>query len=122
MLLKLSIICDSLLLQNSLEIFLREYLSSYKQCKMVLSDKKRDIDKPVVIINSSKDADIRIPFSKSSLLVDLQNIYQKTFKKDGIGQKKAEQSNLWKLERKIDKLTLEFRENLIKTIRDFYEK
>jgi len=120
--LKISIICDSLLLQNSLEIFLREYLSSYKQCELVLSDKKRDIDKPVVIINSSKDADIKIPFSKSSLLVDLQNIYQKSFKKDNIGQKKVEQNNLWKLERKIDKLTLEFRENLIKTIRDFYEE
>jgi len=114
--------CDSLLLQNSLEIFLRDYLSSYKQCEMVVSDKKRDIKKPFVIINSSKDADIKVPFSKSSLLLDLQNIYQKNLKKNGIQDNNLQKNNLWKLERKIDKLTLEFRENLIKTIRDFYEE
>lgn len=120
--LKISIMCDSLLLQNSLEIFLRDYLSSYKQCEMVLSDKKRDINKPVVIINSSKDADIKIPFSKSSLLMDLQNIYQKKCNKENFKNDVSQKNSLWKLERKIDKLTLEFRENLIKTIRDFYEE
>ncbi len=120
--LKISIMCDSLLLQNSLEIFLRDYLSSYKQCEMVLSDKKRDINKPVVIINSSKDTDIKIPFSKSSLLMDLQNIYQKKCNKENLKDDVFQKNSLWKLERKIDKLTLEFRENLIKTIRDFYEE
>ena len=120
--LKISIMCDSLLLQNSLEIFLRDYLSSYKQCEMVLSDKKRDINKPVVIINSSKDADIKIPFSKSSLLMDLQNIYQKKYNIENFKDDVSQKNSLWKLERKIDKLTLEFRENLIKTIRDFYEE
>ncbi len=114
--------CDSLLLQNSLEAFLRDYLSSYKHCEIVLSDRKRDIDKPLVIISSSKDADIKIPFSKSSLLVDLQNIYQKKFNKKNIQSNNYQKNNLWKLERKIDKLTLDFRENLIKTIRDFYEE
>lgn len=121
LILKISIMCDSLLLQNSLEIFLREYLSSYKQCEMVLSDKKRDINKPIVIINSSKNADIKIPFSRSSLLVDLQNIYQKKFNKNSNQKSKTQKNSLWQLERKIDKLTLEFRENLIKTIREFYE-
>ncbi len=120
--LKISIMCDSLLLQNSLEIFLRDYLSSYKQCEMVLSDKKRDVKKPLVVINSSKDADIKVPFSKSSLLLDLQNLYQKKYKKEGIQSDNPQKNSLWKLERKIDKLTLEFRENLIKTIRDFYEE
>ncbi len=116
--LKISIMCDSLLLQNSLEIFLRDYLSSYKQCHVVLSDKKRDIKKPIIIINSSKDADIKVPFSKSSLLADLQKIYKSKFKKGNTQHK----NTLRKLEKEIDKLTLEFRENLIKTIREFYEE
>ena len=119
---KVSIICDSLLLQNSLEIFLREYLSSYKQCEIVLSDKQRDIDKPVVLINSSMNADIKIPFSKSSLLLELQKLYQTKIDKKNIKNKNYKKDSLWKLERKIDKLTLEFRENLIKIIREFYEK
>ena len=114
--------CESLLLQNSLEIFLRDYISSYKQCEIVLSDKKRDINKPLILINSSKNADIKIPFSKSSLLLELQNLYQKKVNKKNIKYKNHKRDNLWKLERKIDKLTLEFRENLIKTIRDFYEE
>jgi hypothetical protein len=114
--------CDSLLLQNSLEIFLREYLSSYKQCELVLSDKKRDLQKPVVIINSSTDADINVPFSKSSLLMELQKFYSKKYPEKKSQDTNAKKDNLWKLERKIDKLTLQFRENLIKTIRDFYEE
>ncbi len=117
---KISVICDSLLLQNSLEIFLKEYLSSYKQCDLVLSDKKREIDKPVILINSSKKADISIPFSKSSLMVRLRDIYNEKITKNH-KDKDRKQDNLWKLERKIDKLTLQFRENLIKTIREFYE-
>lgn len=114
--------CDSLLLQNSLKIFLREYLSSYKQCEMVLSDKKRDINKPLLLINSSKDADIKVPFSKSSLLLKLQDLYQEKLNRENIKSKNCKKDNLWKLERKIDKLTLEFRDNLIKAIREFYEK
>ncbi len=116
--------CDSLLLQNSLEIFLREYLSSYKQCEMVLSDKKREINKPIILVNSSKNADIKVPFSKSSLLLKLQNIYQKKVNKVSTNKntENTKKNDLWKLERKIDKLTLEYRDSLIKTIREFYEK
>ena len=116
--------CDSLLLQNSLEIFLREYLSSYKQCEMVLSDKKREINKPIILVNSSKDADIKVPFSKSSLLLKLQNIYQKKVNKvsNNKNTENTKKNDLWKLERKIDKLTLEYRDSLIKIIREFYEK
>ncbi len=114
--------CDSLLLQNSLEIFLREYLSSYKQCELVLSDKKRDLQKPVIVINSSNDSDIKIPFSKSSLLLGLQELYRLKYPAKDNKNKNIKKDKLWKLERKIDKLTLQFRENLIQTIRDFYEE
>lgn len=114
--------CDSLLLQNSLEIFLRDYLSSYKQCELVLSDKERELQKPVIVINSSDNADINIPFSKSTLLMELQKFYKKNYPDKVNKSTNIKKDKLWKLERKIDKLTLQFRENLIKTIRDFYEE
>ncbi len=122
---KIAILCDSLLLKNSLEIFLKDYISSYKNCDIVISDKKIDTDKLLAIISSSNDADIKKPFSKSSLLIDLKKIYKKENNKisqiDKLDNKK-DKKDLWLLTRKIDKLTLDFRENLINLIKEFYEK
>ncbi len=117
---KISIICDSLLLKNSLEIFLKEYITSYKNCNLLISDKKIDTEKLLVVVNSSNEADIKIPFSKSSLLIDLKNIFNKNNSENK--PEKESIKSIWRLERKIDKLTLEFRENLIKTLREFYEE
>jgi len=120
---KISILCDSLLLKNSLEIFLKDYIASYKNCDIVISDKKIQTDKYIVLINSSKEADIQIPFSKSTLLMDLKKIYENSILgKNKIVTYEDSEKMIWKLERKIDKLTLDFRENLINTIREFYEK
>jgi len=123
--LKVSIVCDSLLLQNSLKIFLKDFISTYKHCDLVLSDRQIDIQKPLVIVNSSPEADLQVPFSKSELLLKMEEmyneIYQKQSKDKVHSQPKKNKKELWKLEREIDKITLEFREKLIKTLRDFYE-
>jgi len=100
---KIAILCDSLLLKNSLEIFLKDYISSYKNCDIVISDKKIDTDKLLAIISSSSDADIKKPFSKSSLLIDLKKIYKKENNKT---------SQIEKLDNKKD----------IGLIKEFYEK
>ncbi len=123
---KIAILCDSLLLKNSLEIFLKDYMSSYKNCDIVISDKKIDTDKLLAIISSDSNADIKKPFSKSSLLMDLKKIYnqKENDKNDQIKNldNKKNKKDLWLLTRKIDKLTLDFRENLIDLIKEFYEK
>ncbi len=119
---KISIICDSLLLKNSLEIFLKDNITTYKNSDIVLSDKKIDIDKPLFLIGSFEDADIAVPFSKSSLLIGLEKVYRKRVKKRENKKLKKDKKKVWKLEREIDKLTLKFREDLIKTIREFYEE
>ncbi len=126
---KIAILCDSLLLKNSLEIFLKDYICSYKNCDIVISDKKIDTDKLLVIISSDSNADIKKPFSKSSLLMDLKKIYNQKendkndqTKKPDKKKDKKNKKDLWLLTRKIDKLTLDFRENLIDLIKEFYEK
>jgi len=119
---KISVICDSLLLKNSLEIFLKDYITTYKNSDIVLSDKKLDIDKPLVLVGSFEEADIVVPFSRSSLLLGLEKSYKKKVKKRESKKRKKDKKRVWKLEREIDKLTLKFREDLIKTIREFYEE
>ena len=122
---KVSIVCDSLLLKNSLKIFLKDFISTYKHCDLVVSDKQIDVQKPLVIVNSSSEADLQVPFSKSELLLKMEEIYNEIYQKQSKdkvpSQPKKNKKELWKLEREIDKITLDFREKLIKTLRDFYE-
>lgn len=119
---KISVLCDSLLLKKSLEIFLKEHITTYKNAELIISDKKLDVKKPLLVVGTSEESDIVIPFSKSSLLIRLENIYDKKVGRKKNSPKKEEKRELWKLEREIDKLTLKFREDLINTIREYYEK
>lgn len=121
---KISILCDSLLLKKSLEIFLKDYLTTYKNADFVLCDEKMDIDKPSFVVGTSDSADIKVPFSKSSLLADLRRLNDKKISQQDSKKRTPlkENNELWLLEREIDKLTLKFREDLIKIVREYYEK
>jgi hypothetical protein len=59
--------CQSLLLQSSLEIFLKKYLSGAKQCDILVTDEFKESDKPQFVI---KDR-LKVPFSKSNLFIEL---------------------------------------------------
>ena len=71
---KISLQCENLLLQSTLEYFLREYLSSQEMCDFILSDTPKNTKKPVCVLGS-KDCDICQPFTPKSLLSSLQRFY-----------------------------------------------
>lgn len=71
---KISLQCENLLLQSTLEYFLRQYLSPQESCDFILSDTKRHSDKPVCVLGS-EDCDLRQPFTPQALLMALQDFY-----------------------------------------------
>ena len=116
---KYKIECKSLLLQKALEEFLKEYLSDDG---VVISDEKGDI-----IIGK----DIKKPFSKSQLLLQLERIKPK---KNVLKTKKGleidmsifdeliETPKKESFEEKLDKLIDEFSNNLKNLIKEEYGK
>ncbi|WP_345980630.1 hypothetical protein [Sulfurimonas sp. HSL3-2] len=131
---KVAVKCESPLLQKSLELFLSRYLSPLKSCDIVISDQRLDIDKKLIYISNDEDADLQKPFSKSQLILALEKLVKNDKERknilslvDDIEQKDEEQDSLDRLdfkflEDRIEKLTKEYQENLLKTIRAFYEK
>lgn len=118
---KIALACQSVLLEKSLEKFLKNYIYPYKQCDFVISDRKIEIDKPLFYL-STEESDLNIPFSKSSLLLSLEKFYDLNFtssntKEDTI-QATKDFSNL---EENISKLTDDFRSDLINLIKEHYE-
>ncbi len=130
---KIAVQCASPLLQKSLEIFLKPHLSSLKQCDVVLRDRKVDDgEHKSIYISSDDDADIKKPFSEAELKLVLHKFINQDKHSDdemAISAKKAYEvteedgANDFKLlEARIDQLTQEYKENIIKTVKAFYEK
>jgi len=119
--LKYKVNCKSLLLQKALEEFLKEYIS---EDGLVISDEKGDI-----IIGK----DIKKPFSKSQLLIQLEALHQKNQIKENIDDKLEIDMDIFEdlmqkekktlsFEEKLDNLIDEFKLNLKKLIKEEYGK
>jgi len=117
---KIAVECKSLLLQKSLELFLEQHLTSVKYCDICICDVEcfEDDDRCFYISQDAK-ADLIKPFSKSQLILSLEDRY-KQIKKDI--HTDDEEMDFSILEKRIDFLTQEYKENIIKTVRAFYEK
>lgn len=73
---KIALICDSLLLDKSLEMYLKEYLTSYKLCDFVVATQPVDTQKPVFLIGDRGEVHLKIPFTKELLFKELESFYQ----------------------------------------------
>lgn len=69
---KITIACKSLLLKRSLELMLKDNITAYNECDLVISDKKINIKKKLFIINHTQKSNIHIPFTKQVLLKSLE--------------------------------------------------
>ena len=112
---KISIECKSPLLQKSLELFLEKYLCSTKQCNIIIRDEECIGDERCFFISTSPKADLQKPFSKSQLVLALENRFQSLSNTN-------EPLNFDILEKRISFLTSQYQENIIKAVKAFYEK
>jgi hypothetical protein len=124
---KIAVECRSPLLQKSLELFLSRYLSSAKKSDIVVRDVECLNDERCFYISSDKKADLVKPFSKSQLVLALETRY-KSLNKNAqdfeyeYNELSDEPLNFDILEKRIESLTLEYQQNILKAVRAFYEK
>jgi hypothetical protein len=124
---KVAVECQSPLLQKSLEIFLSRYLSSPKKSDIIIRDEACLNDKRCFYIASSEDADLLKPFSKAQLILALEKkynaLYPRTTKQSSSLEKTEEKElDFSVLEKRIEYLTKEYQENILRAVKAFYEK
>ena len=118
---KIAVVCQSPLLQKSLELFLVKYLSSIKQCDIVLRDIKCLDDSRCMYISSDESADIVKPFSKSQLILEIEKKYKALNKQNLHDNSPRESMDFAILEKRIEYLTQEYQANIIRAVKTFYE-
>lgn len=125
---KIAVECHSPLLQKSLELFLNNYLSSAKKCDIVVRDSECLNDEKCFYIASTPNADLVKPFSKSQLILALEKRYKELYPTQHIARTDTSESpeeevmDFSILEKRIEALTLEYQENILRAVKAFYEK
>ncbi len=89
---KIALICDSLLLDRSLEMYLKEYLTSYKLCDFVVATQPTESQKPVFLIGDFENAQLKVPFTRELLLQELESFYQQLQGKNAISAQENPQN------------------------------
>lgn len=123
---KVAIQCVSPLLQRSLELFLKERLSSLKQCDVVIRDRfSSDESHPQFVIAQGSDAHLSKPFSKSQLLLALEQFIGRNEVHAALSTmdeafEEAKSDPLGALEARIVRLTQTYQNDLIQLIREHY--
>jgi len=127
---KIAVQCNSPLLQKSLEIFLEKYLCSVNRCDIVIRDEECLNEERCFYIGNNESADLKKPFSKAQLILTLERRYDErhmqrdetTLEKVNTKQNMNEEMDFSILENRIEFLTKEYQENIIKAVKAFYEK
>ncbi len=124
---RVAVECSSPLLQKSLELFLSSYLDSSKKSDIVIRDTKCLNDPKCFYIANDPQADLLKPFSKSQLILALEKRYQSIAPKTESNKAKDEifeddGLDFSVLEKRIEFLTNEYKENVLRAVKAFYEK
>jgi len=125
---RVAVECQSPLLQKSLELFLAKYLSASKKCDIIIRDEACLGDERCFYVGSEAEADLQKPFSKSQLILALEQKYNELYGKEE--QKTApkkeyeeeESMDFSILEKRIEFLTQEYQANILRAVKAFYEK
>lgn len=110
---KVALVCESPLLKKSLELYLKEHVSSYEDCDFVISDRAVKSKKPILFIGKRQDATLKVPFSKEEVLSQAQQFYLRHLSEESDSDKVA-------LEKVLAKLNKKHKEKIEKIIREFH--
>jgi hypothetical protein len=128
---RVAVECQSPLLQKSLEIFLARYLSASKRSDIIVRDEVCLDDKRCFYIGSDAKADLIKPFSKSQLILALEKRYKELYEDDTTKEKALIDTEYYEeedsmdfsiLQKRIESLTQEYQENILRAVKAFYEK
>ncbi len=98
---KLALICDSMLLQKSLETYLRGHIVPQEYAELIICDKLLQSNKPMLLVSHTKKADLRVPFTKAELFWALEEFYLKMLESElSLSNKEQMQPFIEKLNKK----------------------
>ncbi|WP_456380365.1 hypothetical protein [Hydrogenimonas sp.] len=118
---KIAIRCKSILLEKSLYKFLKETPPvSEEEADILIVDHAVSTEKPTLRIGMGKEADLKKPFSRSQLMIKLEEKMKK-FENHTMVRHMTEEDEE-SLEEKIEKVTRIFVDELITIVRGHYEK
>lgn len=110
---KVCIMCKSILLESALKNILKNHVTTYNECDVVLTDQRLRIEKPFLYISSDKHCDIKKPFTHSSLMLQLEKFSKNHSAKHAALPKE--------LEDKIERATREYTKKITGIIAAYYE-
>ena len=121
---KISFECDCVLLEESLKLFLRDFISPRKDCDFIVADRKIETKKPVFVI-AERSPHLQIPFSKEALISALEEFYSAIQFSEPIAPSHtsafafaaAVQQNGSNLELEVSNLIDKFKEELLALLR-----
>jgi len=125
---KIAVECQSPLLQKSLEVFLSKYLSSSKKSDIIIRDVECLNESKCFYIASNEKADLLKPFSKAQLVLALEKkynqLYPHTVKSSEVEreEKESQTMDFQVLQDRIEFLTKEYQESILRAVKAFYEK
>ncbi len=123
---RVAVECQSPLLQKSLELFLSKYLSSSKRSNIIIRDEECLNENRCFYISNKKEADLLKPFSKSQLILALEKKYNELYPKSTNSviedENSLETMDFEILQKRIESLTQEYQENILRAVKTFYEK
>ncbi len=117
---KVSIRCRSALLTTSLEKFLKEMITKEEEADVVVSDHAYESDLPVLRIGTDDGADLKKPFSRSQLMIRLEEKIRRNVSGAVAHAFSVEEDE--SLEEKIERLTRVFVEEIMHVVKEHYEK
>ncbi|WP_457595150.1 hypothetical protein [Hydrogenimonas sp.] len=116
---KIALSCRSILLEKSLRKFLDTHLVPDHEAELIVADHPVQTDKPVLRIGADHEADLNKPFSRSRLMIKLEEKLQAGRTKEAITHFAIEEESL---DEKIARAAQRFAEELTEIIKEHYEK
>ncbi len=117
---KIALQCQSRLLQQSLEKFLKGQIVPIDSAQLVITDHPLKIDKPTLLIGIDENSDLKKPFSRSQLLLKLEEKLAQTSTFTAM-QALKEDENPPSLEEKIADIMKRYTKEVIDTVKEHYE-
>ncbi len=113
---KLTLKCNSPLLDQTLQIYLDKYLFDDDIADMVITDTYTKSSKPIFYIGFDDRAHLKVPFTKHDLFKALEHEYQKDSLLSQMKTTKGE------LELLIGKLNKKHQDKIEKLLKNYHEK
>ena len=118
---KIALDCKSLLLKKALEKILKDRVVSKESAVMLITDKdKSESDLPLFRIGYfDNNVDLQKPFSRSQLMIKLEEKLKTIEQKDELISIVIEEDNT--IDKEIEKLTKQFTSDLLKIFKKYHK-